>query len=61
MIQYMKFLLNKIKEYEKCAKKYDSLAKNPFLQNSTTNPFNQNRSSFYDRTYIWVEKEQKFP
>lgn len=57
MIRYMNFLFNKIKEYEKKAKRYDKLAKNPFLENNTTNPFNnfKNPTSFYDRTYVWVE------
>lgn len=54
MLRYMNCLLNKIKEYEKKVKKYDTLAKNPFLENSATNPFKKD-ASFYNRTYVWVE------
>ncbi len=55
MFKYMKSLINKIKEYELYAKKYNNLAKNPFIQDNCTNPFKQNKSLFFDRTYVWVE------
>lgn len=54
MLKYMNCLLNKIKEYEKKVEKYDTFAKNPFLENNSKNPFKKD-PSFYDRTYIWIE------